>query len=669
VSEPQAHTELLRARAALDDALCALCAVQDAALPVSAAEERIAGALEHAYRALGASSDAELFGRSVQAAGDDTSAALVLLQDVAQRDAAQADSGWQDCTRASAQALSALRASRYVAGAVPFALPRLDAPAPSASVGLPRTLDPPRPLLRPTLPLPSREPAPEPLPSVPSELPPPAPIDPAALDALMARTAAAAAEADATADDAPRDEGDGERKPAPKAPPPLPDALLDALRFGEPQREDAVLFDRARVALEELGMLALMRRPDDEDPWTSNRECERRILCRLDAVIAADLVRLPRLIRLLEERPLPDAELTLALVFVLGSLRGDDTRDEIARLLRVIALGDGDMFVAMADALSLSQHPGVPALLAGWLGDARPERRALATEVLGRKRLLDADAVARACADDDLAVQRAAARALCKYDGALPSADGHRLLHHDDPEVATYALRAIALRGDARALERARELVEADRAAHADAAYVVALCGGADEGRLLAAHPCRAVFAAFGWYGRIDSAPLLLAALEDGDDDAKVEAATALHRITGAGLTDGAPMPEYADDPQAAPFLDAYREPTTPAELSSKPDVWRAYLERYARAAKPERRYRYGRPFSAAHDQWELVQPRAVRGERERAYLELRARFGVHAPLDTQAFVLAQHAQLQEIGAQAARAAALRHPWQSRLVR
>ena len=327
------------------------------------------------------------------------------------------------------------------------------------------------------------------------------------------------------------------------------------------------------------------------------------------------------------------------------------------------------MFIALSDALSLTQHPGVPALLAAWLADAAPERRALATEVLGRKRLLDGEALSRACDDDALLVQRAAAHALCRYEGALSSAAGYRVLHHDDHEVAKYALRAIALRGDARALERARELVAEGRAAHGDAAYLCVLCGGYDEARLLAQSPCAAVFGAFGWYGRADSVPFLIKGLDEGDDDSKAEAAAALHRITGAGLTDDAPMPDYTGDPEAAPFLDPYREPTVASELSGDPEVWRAYFERYGRAAKSERRYRYGRPFVAAHDLWELAQARATRTDRERAYLELRVRFSVQPPLDTEAFVLAQHGQLQAISAEVARAPALRQPWQSKLAR
>ena len=306
MSEHNAHTELLNARASLDDALIELCAVQDSELPVRATAQHLADALEHAYQALGASGDAELFGRSRHGAAQATTAALVLLQEA---QGAEDDEAWQSCTRSSARALSGLTNTRFVAGAVPFALPRADAPRPSASVGLPRTLDPPRPLLRPTLPLPLLPAAEEPLPSMPDGLPAAAPVGAAALDALMA-----SAELAAAASDAAEEAGDEKERatPAKPAPPPISDELVEALRFGELQRETAVLFDRARVALEELGMLALMRRPDDEDPWTSNRECERRILCRLDAIIAAGLMRLPQLIGLLEDRPLPDAELTLA---------------------------------------------------------------------------------------------------------------------------------------------------------------------------------------------------------------------------------------------------------------------------------------------------------------------------------------------------------------------
>jgi hypothetical protein len=659
VPENRTHTEVAGARSALDAAYCQLCAVEDGSLPLREIEQQLRRALEHCYAALGEGGDAERFLHAASQARARTTAALEALQERGSDDRAFAAS-----TRSVAEALAALQSVRFRAGIEPLTLPRETSGEPvAASVGAPRLLDPPRPILRPTLPLPEADEPDEPLPEMPTELPPASAITLQALDALMAKASAASAAADAEPEpDASTDE------PAP-APAPAPPELLEALRFGEQARESSVRFARARIALEELGMLAAMRRPDDDDAWTSNRQCERRMLCRLDAIVASDLQRLPELIKLLQDRPLPDPELTLALLFVLGSLRGDDTRDQIARLLSVTELADEDMWVAAADALSLAPHPGIVTLASSWLEDAHDGRRALGVEVLGRKRMLASDALARASSDPALGVVRSAARALGRCEGPVEAAAVYRLMHHEDAVVAKHGLHGAALRGDPRALAHARELTAAGRGEHGQAALLCALCGGPRELELLAKDKSVVGITARGWYGDADVMTELLDVLQSGEEAHKVAAADALQRLTGAGLTDAEPAPDLDGGPEATPFLPGYREPARPRELSLDAQVWRDYVRRHRARPQPAGRYRHGRPFVAAHDLWELTAPDAVRCDRERAYLELRVRFGVTTPLDTLVFVVLQEQALRAIAAELANVRAPQNPWQSRLGR
>ena len=225
------------------------------------------------------------------------------------------------------------------------------------------------------------------------------------------------------------------------------------------------------------------------------------------------------------------------------------------------------------------------------------------------------------------------------------------------------------MRGEARALAHAYELTEQGRGAHGDAAIVCAVAGGTRARNALSKSDAPTCLSARGWYGDVTHVPELVSVLDSGDDAQKPAAAEALQRITGAALTDAEPEPDLTGAPKHVPFLPSYREPSRPSELTLDAQVWRSYWLRNEARAQPERRYRHGRPFVIAHDLWEITAARAVRCDRERAHLELRARFGVTGRLDTHAFVLAQWPQVRALAELAARANLAHTPWQSMLER
>src|SRR5678816_3879456 len=110
--------------------------------------------------------------------------------------------------------------------------------------------------------------------------------------------------------------------------------------------------------------LGTMRRPLPDQGWAGRAETERRLLARVDAIAACGEEVLPRLIGLLEERPVPDAHLTWALLFLLGSLAGDDAAEEAMRLARAAELDADGMAEALADALALAPHPALSVRIA-----------------------------------------------------------------------------------------------------------------------------------------------------------------------------------------------------------------------------------------------------------------------------------------------------------------
>src|SRR6185369_3947663 len=207
-----------------------------------------------------------------------------------------------------------------------------------------------------------------PPPPEPVVVPPPPITSLAALEALRA---AAQARLEAFDDPPPPPPAVA---PAPPAPQPTRelDARAVAEQIGEPPLDESTLvFDRARNCLEELAGLGNMRRPMPGEPWAAPRT-ERRLLARLDAIVACGEAVLPGLVKQLEGRPLPDPELTWALLFLFGSLAGDDAVDQVIRLVMSTDLEAPDMMLFVADALALAPSPALERPLRAWLDPARP---------------------------------------------------------------------------------------------------------------------------------------------------------------------------------------------------------------------------------------------------------------------------------------------------------
>src|SRR5262249_33521773 len=138
----------------------------------------------------------------------------------------------------------------------------------------------------------------------------------AQLDALLAKAMASAT---------PETEGDDAKaKEEPETPPPLSDEEHLTRYYHKALSEESILATYARECLEDLGMFGLMRRQGRGEPWWSSGRIEKRLLRRVDALIACGVDRLPRLIEMLVERPIADPDMTWAILFLFGSIAGND---------------------------------------------------------------------------------------------------------------------------------------------------------------------------------------------------------------------------------------------------------------------------------------------------------------------------------------------------------
>lgn len=645
--EPAHDVRLTDVRGVLDEALVALRGIEDAGLDVSAAEESLGEALRHIYAALAHNSEMRRFRDETEAALERVRATLAHLMAVPSEDGAAAYA----CARV-AKALGDLQRVRWMM--VDAWLPRADRPIfARASRGLPQLLELSREVVGPGIPLEERPlvfpdpPASEVLPAPPKSL--------EEVLALAKETQKRLAAFEAAQQDEPP-----ERSSEPELPPAvLDDAAIDA-RFGVAITTEALLVERASDCMDDLAMLGRMRRCTDPEPWASGEDAEARMLTKVDALAACGSAIFSEVVRLLDDRPLPDPELTFGNLFFFGSLAGDDAFDQMLRLIEVSPLDDPEMLAMVTDALVFAPTPLIDRHLPAWLQHEQADRRVLAAEVLRRRRVMTLEQFDAIGNDTDERVLASAARALPTLTGRAPYGALTWFLHHPSERVVRAALEsAMRLRRPV-GFERAVELVSEGRGAFADAILFVAI--GGDESakalieREMASTGAPIALRAAGWFGDASFVPFLLGRLWEGDGATAAAALEALERISGASIIDASVEPTYA--PKDRPFLREPRPYEPPGILDGDPDAWESWWKRWGAAARPGVRYRWGQRWRVADTLHELTDGEFLQRDRPWAAMELCARAGAPPHLDWTDWILRQRRAVDElaraVGARAA---------------
>ena len=622
----ESASEVVRVRSALDAALLELRAVQDPAVPLLEAERELARSVAQLYEALASTHDATAFRKAVVEAARHAEEALGPLRRSGSSDPAVARS-----TASLTDAVRALSGPVHIPAGL-----TLDLPGPRKGRALvpalgdePRLLDLRRGVLEPALPLT----APDEPPSVsvdPEEVPPgPRP----SVEALLAEAQAAATLPEST----PR------TVPPPESRAITPEELRRAL-VGEALTEEAFRFQRARHFFEDLGTMGLIRRPADGAHWRVSAKVERRLLARVDAILACGTEMLPRLVRSLGESPLPDAELTWAAVLVHGMLAGDDAFDEVVRLVHASPLEDPAFLDSISDALRFLPHPRTEAQLQQWLGSRDGRLRRLGLFTLGRRGTLDAADAWRGLQDPDPEVRAAAAAALPGASRPLDDGQLGRVLQDADPSVVEAGLRSALLHRRAAGTRVALGLLAEGRGGFARAAVYAALSASEDARPVFASAwagaPDPVLAEALGWWGDPESIDPLLSWAEQDTPGAVL----ALQRLTGASLVDPDVSP---DDPvDEAAFGPGWRVPAPFEVLTPEVQVWRSWWTRHRSRAPRARRVRWGRLFSAEALLWEIDEGPFGAEDRRLSHLELRARTGGELPLEPGEFVARQAGQV-----------------------
>jgi len=625
--------DLPRARVLLDEALMGLRGVKDPAVPLRLVERHLVASLEAVYRLL--ASGGEPLPRQVQVTQSRAEAALAALRSSRSKDPAVSRiartvevvvSGWAQASRRTVLE--------------PLRLPQ---PGPRhvtrAQQGVPSLVEMEREPLEPVIVLPVEEPIE--LEGADAEQPPAEqePVSPADLDALLAQARGALRTPPPPAKVPARQQ---------RARPPLEQDQVERAQFGEAVDRREVERARARAFFEELAMMSLMRQPDEGDLWHELRPVEDRLLARVDGILACGTWVLPELVKLLDERPVPDPEMVWASLFLHGCLAGDDALHQVERVLRTSGLEVPEVFDAACDALAFMPHPALEGLLRGWLKAEDSLLPRLAVRVLGRRGVLDARQALALARGESLELALEGAQALPWARGQLELRETAKLLHHAQEEIVASAIEALLLRGADEGLHRARALLAEGRGTFAGAALWVAIGGGPDaEADLAAALKLQGkvpavLLEAIGWYGSLRFMDFLLERLRAG----QVEAVGALQRLTGASLTDDEPEPEYEKGHE--PFVRGFEPPPVELELTKDVEVWAAWWEQHQGRAKHGKRYRWGHLWSPQDNLWELEHALASMRERRLAYHELIARTGGVHPFDPRDFVVRQEAAIAQ---------------------
>lgn len=633
--ETSRSLDLSRARVLLDGALVGLRGIKDPAVPLRSVERHLVASLEALYHVLAAPRSADVFQRQTQIVHSRAEAALVSLK------SAHSQDPWvRQIAQAVGTVVDGWAQARHRLPAQSLRLPRPDMDsAARAQQNVPTLVELAREPLVPTIVLPVEE---SPEQDAPTEEPAPAqtPVTLEDLDALLDQ-----ARAELKTLGAPATQKPAPRSPPPKGLPPTPEEV-EREQFGEVLERREVERARARSFFEDLVMMSLLRQPDEGDLWRELRPVEERLLARVDGILACGTWVLPELVKLLDERPVPDPEMVWGSLLLHGCLAGDDALHQVERVLRTAGLEVPEIFDAACDALAFVPHPELEPLLRGWLRTEEGLLRRLAIRVLGRRGRLDAQEALTLARGGPPELALEAAQALPRAQGELDLRETARLLRHEQEGVVASAIEALLLGGSGAGIQHARALLAEGRGTFAAAALWVAIGGGPDARvdfeAALKREVSPALLEALGWYGSPRFMGFLLEQLRRG----QVEAVGALQRITGASLTKEEPVPEYEKGEE--PFVRGFVPPPVELELSTDAEVWASWWKQHQGRASLTKRYRWGHPWSPQDNLWELEEALSSMRERRFAYLELVARTGGTHPFDPRDFVCRQEAAIAQ---------------------
>ncbi len=359
-----------------------------------------------------------------------------------------------------------------------------------------------------------------------------------------------------------------------------------------------------------------------EISWTDITDLERRFEAHVDAMRASGAIAL-ELAR--EAMAGGDEAQLMAGAYVVASFQEKDGADGLGEAIRTLEETAADLLHVWEEVLVLSEHPRVAERTNPLLASPRPEVRAVAARILGRRHEGKAERILPLLDDSSPEVRSAAVMALARLDYRPAVTAIENLLQYvpvSEWEPLTFA--ALCL-GSPRALRHCRQACQAGGDIPAGFPRLLAMAG--EERDLpvlqkLCSHPKLAsqAISAVGILGVPSSVPFLIEHLSSDAREVRLAAGAALNLITGANLyvTERA-LEEGADGDEPGAMV---RLPLTDAT------TWTQWWDGHEPRFSGSRRFRRGKPLSLGICVEELADPSSPFNTRERAAQELRIHSG-----------------------------------------
>jgi len=311
----------------------------------------------------------------------------------------------------------------------------------------------------------------------------------------------------------------------------------------------------------------------------------------------------------------------MAGVHVVASFRETDGTDGLGEVLHAMEEAAEDLLDVWEEVLVLLEHPRVAERLTPLLVSPRPEVRAVAARILGRRHEGNAERLLPLLNETSSNVRSAAVMALARLDYRPALTAIEQLLQYvpiSEWEPLTFAALCM---GSPRALWHCRQACQSGGEFPSGFPRLLAMAGEERDLPILqklCAHPTMAAHAvaALGILGVPSSVPFLIEYLASDALEVRLAAGSALNLLTGANLyVTTRAMEEGADGPEPG------REIHLPnTDSTAWTQWWDGHQPRFSGA----RRFRRGKPLSLGICVEELADPRSPFDARQRAAQELR---------------------------------------------
>ena len=377
--------------------------------------------------------------------------------------------------------------------------------------------------------------------------------------------------------------------------------------------------DIAGLFYQRCAMLA-----DRGTAWPRLIEPEMRLLEHFDAVVAAGPDAMAFQAGGLDSE---EAGVSFGAAMLIGQIPSPDNLNLIARALagarglRLVGLTEGLMHSPLGSTLQDA--------LNRWVESDTDALRAVAIRLLARHRI-------------SIAPPKEIDEYLRSYDTALELADASwrlgwsslvpvlkNLLGHERVELRQSALTALICFVPEWVSKFCRSRVRENAAFGGALATGLAICGSQDNAEILLRRaeedPTEhSMIEALGIWGDVKVLPLLVGLLDSDEAPVVARAEQALHLITGRNMSDD-------------------------ATAASTSQTWRRWLADEGRALDGSKRWRRGRPFTAAACIDELADPLSPIDQRRRAQRELVRWAGSRIAYEPDAFATIQAAAIAEM--------------------